>query len=114
MRQLVGLNKRLSEIEAAGGALLAISVDPPADTRALLERLKDDERPRFPVVSDPGRVAVKRLGVHDRAHDLALPAVLIIDAQGKLAWKYVAANVMDRPDEDGVIAALKALGPRTP
>ena len=42
---------------------------------------------------------------------LALPAVLILDPQGRLAWQYVAANVMDRPDEEQVIAALRAVRP---
>lgn len=93
--------------------LVAISVDPPEKTRAMLAgRAEAGEALTFPVLCDPTRAAVEAYGVHDRAHDIALPATVILDRQGRVAWKYVGESIVDRPDEAAVLEALRALAAR--
>ncbi len=89
---------------------MAISVDEPAEAAGMLERQKEaGPALTIPVACDPSREAVKAFGVFDHAHDIALPATLILDREGKVAWKYIGETVMDRPEEDALIATLKKL-----
>ncbi len=109
-RQLVRLRDRRAEIERAGGALAAISVDAPEVSAKLASELAADGGPLgFPLLSDPSRAAVKAFGVHDAEHDIALPAVLILGERGEVAWKHVGDGILDRPEEDAIIGALAAL-----
>ena len=110
MKQLVRLRDKHAEITAAGGALLAISVDTPDKTQGMLDMLKQKEMALpFPVVCDPTKATVKAHGVYDHAHDIALPAILILDKAGKVAWKYVGESVFDRPEEAELVATLTRL-----
>jgi hypothetical protein len=47
--------------------------------------------------------------VYDAAHDIAIPSVLILDRQGKVAWKYIGESFIDRPEEEDLVTALKRL-----
>ena len=101
------LRERRAEIAAAGGVLAAISVDRPETSQALARRLAADGGPLgFPLLSDPTRATIKAYGLHDAAHDIALPAVLVLGPDGRIAWKHAGEGVTDRPPEDDVIAAL--------
>ncbi len=92
-------------------ARAAISVDKPEESRAFAKKLEDGERPLgFPLLCDPSRAAVKAFGVYDSEHDIALPAVLILNRDGKIVWKYVGDNMTDRPAEDAIVAELRRLG----
>ena len=111
MKQLVRLREKTQAIKDAGGVLVAVSVDAPKDSRALLARLKDEGHPiEFPLLCDPSRAAVKAMGVFDAEHDIALPSVLILDREGKVAWKHIGESLVDRPAEEELIAALKRMG----
>jgi peroxiredoxin len=106
----VRLRERRGEIERAGGALAGISVDAPSQTAALEARLAEDGGPLgFPLLCDGTRQATRAFGVYDSEHDIALPAVVILGADGRVAWKHVGESITDRPEEDDVIAALEAL-----
>ncbi len=79
--------------------MLAISVDPPEALRAMV----DQERLPFPVLADPSREVTRAFGLlHSGAgpggSDIALPANLLIGADGRLLWKYVSPRVQDRMD----------------
>lgn len=63
----------------------------------------------FPVTCDPDREASKAFGVYDAPHDIALPAILIVDRAGKVVWSYVGENVFDRPEEAQLLETLRAL-----
>ncbi len=80
----------------------------------MLDRLKGDGQALdFPVYCDPKREAVKALGVYDHAHDISLPATLILDKGGKVAWKHVGTSVFDRAEEQMLIDTLKALSKKS-
>jgi peroxiredoxin len=103
----VRLRGAREEIERAGGALAAISVDAPEDSAALAAKLAEDGGPLgFPLLCDPTRAAAKAFGVYDSEHDIALPAILILGRDRRVAWKYVGESVFDRPAEKDVVAAL--------
>ena len=111
MKQLVRLRDKTQAIKQAGGVLVAVSVDPPKDSKALLARMRSEGHPiEFPLLCDPSRAAVKAMGVYDAEHDIALPSVLILDREGKVAWKHIGESIVDRPAEEELIAALKRLG----
>jgi peroxiredoxin len=89
---------------------VAVSVDEPPDTAALLDRLAGEGTPlAFPLLCDPSRAAVKAFGVHDRDHDIALPAIVLLDAQGRVAWRHAGTSIFDRPDEDELARRARGL-----
>ena len=110
MKQLVQLRESVQAIAEAGGSIVAISVDTPAQSTDLLARMASEGTAlTFPLACDPSRESVKAFGVFDVAHDIALPSTLILAADGSIAWKYVGGSVFDRPTGDAVVAALRAL-----
>jgi peroxiredoxin len=110
VKQLVRLQAKHAQIKAAGGTLIAISADSPEQTQALLAKLRTKGTPlEFPVVTDPDRAACKALGFYDKAHDIALPAIVILDRLGKVRWTYAGESVFDRPQEADLIKTLKGL-----
>ena len=105
------LQKKLKEIEDAGGRVAAISVDPPEASRDLISELAEDEGVRiaFPLLSDPGARTAQAFGVYDDEHELALPATIVVARDGTIAWKHVGDTSADRPPEDEIVRALRAL-----
>jgi peroxiredoxin len=96
-----------AEIEEAGGALAAISVDAPEDSAKLAKRLADDGGPLgFPLLCDPSGEATRAFGVFDAEHDIALPAIVILGRDRRVAWKYIGESVPDRPPEREIVHAL--------
>ena len=82
-----------------GGRLLAISVDPPETSRALVEEYKL----WFPILSDRERRAVQDYGLLHRrggpeASDIAIPAHFLVDPDGRVRWRHVARRIQDRSD----------------
>lgn len=97
--------------------LYAISVDTPAQSAALAEKIATDGR--GPVnsllLSDPGHRTIDVYGVRDPAYDgekfegIPHPAVYIVDRTGRVAWAVVEADYRKRPSNDDIRAALDAL-----
>ncbi len=96
-------------MKKAGGGVLAISVDPVAKAKKVVEQ----NALAFDVLSDEGAVAITEYGLlfHEPMGrgDIALPANFLVDTDGKVAWKWVAGRVQDRADSDVVLAAVKRL-----
>jgi alkyl hydroperoxide reductase subunit AhpC len=89
---------------------VGISVDTPTDTARLLEQLEaEGVSLSFPLACDPRRDVVRGMGVYDRDNDISLPAVLILDHEGAVAWKYVGETIVDRAEEQLLIEALGLL-----
>jgi peroxiredoxin len=75
-------------------------------------RLRTELDLPFAVLADPQAGAVRALGLlHERggpgAHDIALPAHLLVARGGRVAWQHVATRIQDRAHVDDVLAALQ-------
>lgn len=87
-----------AELAAEGIGLAAISVDPPADSAALAERLGLT----FPLLSDPEAAVIAAYGVQMEGQVLAVPATFVVRPDLTVAWRYVGDTVPDRPPIDVV------------
>ncbi|PRQ08179.1 AhpC/TSA family protein [Enhygromyxa salina] len=85
--------------------MVAIVVDDPATNAALIERLNLD----FTILSDADLATIRAWGVEHEGKDIALPATLVVDRSGKIAWAYVGDNPRYRPVVDTVLEVLTAL-----
>jgi peroxiredoxin len=87
-----------AELAAQGVGMAAISVDEPADSRALAESLGLE----FPLLSDPEARVITAYGVKMDRQVLAVPATFVLRADRTIAWQYVGEAVPDRPPIDVV------------
>ena len=112
MSELHGLQLRASDFEAAGAKLVAVSVDSVELNRGVIEKLGLT----FPVLSDPGFVAVDAFGLRHvggnpfpeppSTGDISRPAVYVID-DGAIRWRDLTDSYRVRVDPDDVLAALR-------
>ena len=90
--------------------MIAISAEALGGALATTALLKEQGSPvDFPILCDPERKTVKSFGVFDSEHNIALPAIVILDKRGCVSWKYVATSVMDRAEEAAIIEQLKKM-----
>ncbi len=85
-------------LKSAGGSILAISVDTPAQSAQAARQ----HEITMPILSDPDLTVIGAYGlIHEKAkgdQDLAKPANFLIDADGKIVWSWIAQRVQDRAD----------------
>ena len=110
MAELRGLGEVNAELKRRGGRLWAISVDSPRKSREVVNRNKLE----FPILADIDRKVIAAFGlVHEGAgphgRDIALPAHVLIDRQGRIAWRHVAKRIQDRPNPKDVLEQIRAL-----
>jgi peroxiredoxin len=111
VRELRSLQLALAEIEADGGAVVAVSKDSPAE----LARLAQEEGLTFLLLSDPGLELVDELGLRhagaDWIHggDLARPAVLFFDSRGELRDSFLTDNWRRRLRPEEAVDRIRAL-----
>ena len=114
MAELRGLGDVHRKLEAAGGAVLAISADPVDKAK----KVRDRHDLPFDVLSDPDLNVIKSYGLvfHDPygRGDISLPANILIDRNGTIVWKHVADRVQDRPHPRDVAAEVDAIVGRSP
>ncbi|MCO5168727.1 MAG: redoxin domain-containing protein [Planctomycetes bacterium] len=92
--------------------LAGISADRPEETRAWQAEEEPADRLGFPLLSDPDLAACKAFGVHDAAHGVALPAVVVVHARdGTVRWTRVGESITDRPALDELLEVVRGLGP---
>lgn len=108
MSELRGLGAVHDELQRRGGRLLAVSVDPPAQSREVVRRL----RLRFAILSDAERRVTQDYGVlhvggGEHGDDIALPAMFLLDREGWIVWRRIAARIQDRPDPQSVIEIIR-------
>lgn len=94
-----------AELAAQGVGLAAISVDEPADSQALAERLGLE----FPLLSDPDARVIAAFGVQMQGQALAVPATFVVRPDRSIAWHYVGDTVPDRPPVDVVREEIERL-----
>ncbi len=96
-------------LKDAGGAVIAVCVDTPAESKKVVERYKI----AFDIVSDAGAKTIKEYGLVFKEPmgrgDIAIPANFLIDKNGKVAWRYISSHVQKRVDPADVAEEVKKL-----
>jgi peroxiredoxin len=90
--------------------LFAVSVDPPAASRRLQQRLKS----RFRFLSDPQGVLLDRLGIRHRGGrndgvDIAYPTAVLVDADGVVRWIFQSGSYAERATAEQIFGAIAEL-----
>lgn len=99
-----------ARIHSAGGEVIALSVDAEERNAAMFERWPT---PHVQYVSDPGgETYLQPMELFDPEErgGIALPALLVIDADGNEVFGYRGADFADRRNDEDVIQALESLG----
>jgi peroxiredoxin len=91
--------------------VIAVSVDPPAES----QRLAQAEDLRFPILADSELALIRALGlVHPGGSpaggDIAVPAMLLVEAGGRVRWRHRAGAIQERPDPSDLAAEIGKLG----
>ena len=90
--------------------MIAISVDSVEHNREVVEKLDLD----YPILSDVDRKTITAYGLVHRGasidgSDIARPATLIVDADGRVRWRNLNENWRVRVKPDAVIDALQTM-----
>ena len=94
--------------DAPLATIIAISGDLPAAVAAYARR----RGLRYTLAHDAESNVARQYGLTyesgDRG-DVAAPAAVILDREGRVAWFHVARDVRDRPDPDDLLDALRSI-----
>ena len=93
----------MGPLQATGASLVAISVDPAADST----KLAKDLGLTFPLLSDADLHVASDYGVAMAGRDIAVPSVFVVRADRSIAWKVVGEDMTDRPRAADVLAHAK-------
>lgn len=90
--------------------LFAVSVDPPAASRRLKQRLKS----RFTFLADQEGVLLDGLGIRHQGGrndgvDIAYPAAVLVDAHGVVRWTFHSDTYRHRAGAQEIFAAIADL-----
>ena len=92
VEQIQAFAKAAADFEKAGIQLVAVTLETPqvaAGIRAKL-KLKSEEPLPFPILSDSGLEAFKKVRAHDDFENENLHATILIDAAGKQRWQDIS------------------------
>ena len=108
--ELRGLGAINDELNKEHVRLVALSVDPPKESKKVVEA----DRLPFSILSDENFDVVRQYGlVHPHGGpngiDTTIPAHILIDRDGTILWKHISTRVPDRPDPDQVLEAVRSL-----
>jgi peroxiredoxin len=104
VRQLTEFGKNNHKVEELGGKLVAITSDPEDPPK-----LRQKTGATFTIVSDPDLAAIKAFDVLDAGNGIARPAIVIVDKQGRITFRYVGENAADTVAIAVVLAELEKL-----
>ena len=108
--QLGELQHQISRFQRRGVAVMALSVDEPAASLAMIERLGLT----FDLGSDPQQSVVKAFGVQNpTTRELAIHAVYIIDTTGRVVYRKVGRRRPVSRELIDAIDAFRGVYPRT-
>ena len=102
------MSDRYETITAAGGRVVAITVDSPPQNSAMIEKLGLP----FPMLSDPDRSkAIRPYGVSDEKdpREIARPAMFVVTPDRRVVFENVSTDFADRHAESAAIEALQNL-----
>jgi peroxiredoxin len=90
--------------------LFVVSVDPPAASRRLRDRLDA----RFTFLADQEGVLLDRLGIRHRGGrndgvDIAYPTAVLVDADGVVRWVFQSDTYRERARAEEIFAAIEKL-----
>ena len=104
--QLVLYNEALHMFEEHDAQIMGISVDDHASHQSFARALNL----RFPILSDddPAGEIAKAFGVFSEHDKVAERALFVLDADGRIHWRYVAPRGVN-PGANGILEALEAL-----
>jgi len=111
VRELRGLQLVLDGVRAAGGEIVVVSKDSPAE----LAELAQEHELAFLLLSDPDLALVDAFGLRHagadvfRGGDLARPAVLFFDSSGELSDFFLTDNWRQRLRGEDAIARVRAM-----
>ncbi len=102
--------RRLSEFEAQGIRIVAISVDSAEVNKKHVGLLGVT----FPLLSDTKAEVIRSYGVlhagaGPKGSDIARPAEFLIDSNGVIRWRNLTESIAVRARPDQVLRALRAL-----
>lgn len=107
--QLLNLKQDFSKFAPLHTTLAAISADPVADS----SDFNGIWRFPFPLLSDSQLNVIAAYGLrHVQGHggkDISRPAIVIIDPQKIIQYKYVGKDPIDRPSDDEIFFTLQKL-----
>ena len=103
---------RLSEFDARGIRVVAISVDPPDITKRQSQKLGYT----FPLLSDPDAKVIRRYdvlhpGAGPKGADIARPAEFLLESDGIVLWVNLTDNIAVRARPEQVLQASSQLSP---
>jgi peroxiredoxin len=105
-KQLRDLARIKPELEARSVKLVAISVDPVENAAKLRDRLGFP----YPLLSDPEHQTIERYGVLEANHEIAVPAVFVVDHDLRILHRQIGESISDRLYADELIKVLDRLG----
>ncbi len=97
--QLVRLEERIAEVEAAGAVVVGMTDQPPAVNLAAAERMGIS----IPILSDADGDAILSFGLEGPNHPV--PGVVFVDRDGKVA-DVVRGRYPGQPQEDWIVERL--------
>ena len=103
---------RLSEFDARGISVVAISVDPPDVNKRQSQKLGYT----FPLLSDPNAKVIRRYdvlhpGAGPKGADIARPAEFLLDSDGIVRWVNLTDNIAVRARPEQMLEAFSQLSP---
>jgi peroxiredoxin Q/BCP len=98
--QLTRLQAKLRELPP-GAKVVAVS----PDSKVISAKLKEELKLDVPLLSDPDLRAARAYRVADATSGVSLPALFVIDKQGKIRWSYRPGE--GRHGEDEAFDALR-------
>ena len=95
----------------------AISVESPAESRQLAQRIAADGKGEvnFPILSDPAHRVIDGYGIRDSAYNgqkfegIPHATVYVIGKDGRVAWSKVETDYKERPTNEEVKLVLNNL-----
>ena len=107
--EMVALQERLTELEAAGATVFGLSADSPFAQGAF----RDEHGLEFALVSDTSREVIRAYDLEIDLPDLGLHgvanrAVFVLDDAGTVVYNWIADDPTNEPDYDAIVAAVES------
>jgi peroxiredoxin Q/BCP len=103
-KQLCSVRERWNDYNETGAEVVGISTDTIESHQSFAEQ----HRLPLRLLADPESSVIKAYGVRSWLPNRAARAVVVIDAQGRIAYRKVQPLSLFRPDDDQIIAAIRA------